>query len=114
MRRRWVLGLLLGGLLLPALWGGVVGEQSHLLLPFLRQDTTWQAIQQRGLWRVGLDPSFPPFELLDATGKVVGYDVALAEALAASWGGRVEIVAVGFDSLPDTLKAGKIDSIVSA
>ncbi len=114
MRRRWVLGLLLGGLLLAALWGGVVGEQSHLLLPFLRQDTTWQAIQQRGLWRVGLDPSFPPFELLDATGKVVGYDVALAEALAASWGGRVEIVAVGFDSLPDTLKAGKIDSIVSA
>src|SRR5690606_9916121 len=44
----------------------------------------------------------------------VGYDVDLAQALAKTWGLEAEIVAVGFDSLPDTLKAGKIDSIVSA
>lgn len=100
---------------------GVIGvawlftaEQSAALLPFLRRDYTWQAIQARGVWRVGLDPSFPPFEMLDAEGEPVGYDVDLAHALAATWEVRAEIVAVGFDSLPDTLKAGKIDSIVSA
>lgn len=84
------------------------------MLPFLRRDGTWQTMQQRGTWRVGLDPSFPPFEMLDAEGKPIGFDVALAEALAETWGLRAEIVAVGFDSLPDALKAGKIDSIVSA
>lgn len=84
------------------------------ILPFLRRDTTWHAIQQRGAWRVGLDPSFPPFEMLDATGAVVGYDVALAHALAETWGLRAEIVAVGFDSLPDALKAARIDSVISA
>lgn len=92
----------------------LTAEQGAALLPFLRRDYTWQAIQQRGVWRVGLDPSFPPFEMLDAAGAPVGYDVDLAHALAATWGVRAEIVAVGFDSLPDTLKTGKIDSIVSA
>lgn len=92
----------------------VTAEQGAALLPFLRRDSTWQAIQQRGVWRVGLDPSFPPFEMLDGNGAPAGYDVELAQALAATWGVRAEIVAVGFDSLPDTLKAGKIDSIVSA
>ena len=94
-------------------WLLTVG-QGAALLPFLRRDYTWQAIQARGVWRVGLDPSFPPFEMLDETGEPVGYDVDLARALAATWGVRAEIVAVGFDSLPDALKAGKIDSIVSA
>jgi len=116
MRRRrfWIAGGL-------AAVVGVIGvvwlltaEQGAALLPFLRRDYTWQAIQQRGVWRVGLDPSFPPFEMLDESGAPVGYDVELAHALAATWGVRAEIVAVGFDSLPDTLKAGKIDSIVSA
>jgi polar amino acid transport system substrate-binding protein len=81
---------------------------------FLRRDATWQQMEQRGVWRVGLDPSFPPFEMLDQTGAPVGYDVALAQALAATWGIEAEIVAIGFDSLPDALKSGKIDSIVSA
>jgi polar amino acid transport system substrate-binding protein len=71
---------------------------------------TWQAIQQRGVWRVGLDPSFPPFECWMRNNAPAGYDVDLAHALAATWGVRAEIVPVGFDSLPDTLKTGKIDS----
>mgnify|MGYP000002901294 CR=1 FL=1 len=66
-------------------------RQVEMLLPFLRRDATWQAIQQRGVWRVGLDPSFPPFEMLDAEGTPIGFDVALAQALAESWGVRVEI-----------------------
>lgn len=92
----------------------LTAEQTVSLLPFLRRDATWQAMQQRGFWRVGLDPSFPPFEMLDETGVPIGYDVDLVHALAATWGVRAEIVTVGFDSLPDTLKTGKIDSIVSA
>jgi ABC-type amino acid transport substrate-binding protein len=51
---------------------------------------------------------------LDASGAVVGYDVALARRMAAAWGMELEIVATGFDGLVDALEAGKIDSIVSA
>ncbi|HAJ38505.1 MAG TPA: hypothetical protein DCL15_22795 [Chloroflexi bacterium] len=113
-RRFWLVAGL--ALLIATSWGAwlLTAEQGAALLPFLRRDYTWQAIQERGVWRVGLDPSFPPFEMLDENGAPVGYDVDLAQALAATWGMRAEIVAVGFDSLPDTLKTGKIDSIVSA
>ena len=78
------------------------------------EDTTWQRIRQTGVWRVGMDPSFPPFELLDDTGQPIGYDVDLAQALAHRWGAQVQIVALGFDGLTDALLAGKVDSILSA
>lgn len=90
-------------------------QGGNLLGRFLgREDQTWAAMQERGTWRVGMDPSFPPFEMLDETGKPVGYDVDLAQAMAAAWGLDAEIVAMGYDSLPDALWAAKIDAIVSA
>lgn len=78
------------------------------------EDTTWQHIQQTGVWRVGMDPSFPPFELLNGAGEPIGYDVDLAQALAERWGVQVQIIAIGFDGLTDALLAGKVDSIASA
>ncbi|MCC6165820.1 MAG: amino acid ABC transporter substrate-binding protein [Caldilineaceae bacterium] len=80
----------------------------------LRQDQTWEAMAARGSWRVGLDPSFPPFELLDGNGQPAGYDVDLARRMAAAWGLEAEIVPIGFDSLLDALRAGRIDGVVSA
>lgn len=79
-----------------------------------RQDGTWAAMQERGSWRVGMDPSFPPFNQLDEQGAVVGYDADLARAIAEAWGLELEIVPLGYDSLLDALKAGRIDSVVSA
>ena len=80
----------------------------------LRRDTTWRTMQANGIWRVGMDPSFPPFERLDDAGKPVGFDVALANAIAAAWGLQVELIPIGFDSLLDALQTGKIDSVISA
>ncbi len=65
-------------------------------------------------FRVGLDPSFPPFEQLDASGAPAGYDVELAQALAERWGMRAEIVPIGFDSLLDAVKATRVDAVISA
>jgi polar amino acid transport system substrate-binding protein len=115
--RRW-LGALFGGLLLVGglvwlLWPG--RELLPNLLPsLLRRDLTWQSMQARGVWKVGMDPSFPPFETLNAAGQPVGFDVDLARALAAEWEMEVELAPIGFDSLLDALQAGKIDAIVSA
>lgn len=80
----------------------------------LRRDTTWRTMQANGVWRVGMDPSFPPFETLNREGKPVGFDVALAEQMATAWGLQVELVPIGFDSLLDALQAGKVDSVISA
>lgn len=77
-------------------------------------DETWLKMQERGSWRVGMDPSFPPFETLDAEGAPVGYDVDLARQIAAQWGLEAEIVAIGFDSLLDALLVGRVDAVISA
>ncbi len=81
---------------------------------FPTEDRTWQTMQANGVWRIGTDPSFPPFEQLDANGQPEGYDIDLARQIAAQWGLKIEIVSIGFDSLLDALQAGKIDSVISA
>jgi polar amino acid transport system substrate-binding protein len=99
-------------LLLGALLFTLFTPQSVIRL--LRRDSTWQTMQTTGVWRVGMDPSFPPFEWLDEAGKPVGYDVELAERIAADWGLAVEIIPIGFDSLGDAVQTGRVDSVISA
>ena len=82
--------------------------------PLAGRDEVWQRIQETGEWRVGLDPSFPPFEMLDGIGRPIGFDVDLAEQIAASWGVTVTFHSIGFDSLFDAVMAGRIDSAISA
>ena len=77
-------------------------------------DEIWLQMQERGSWRVGMDPSFPPFETLDAQGAPVGYDVDLAREIAAEWGLEAEIVAIGYDSLLDALLVDRVDAVISA
>lgn len=109
---RWLLvaGMALAILLAATLLFFLAPETIRLL----RRDSTWRAMQSTGVWRVGMDPSFPPFEMLDSAGRPAGFDVALAEALAAALGVNVELIPIGFDSLLDALQTGKIDSIISA
>lgn len=109
-----LVGLLAAVLLLVALLPDANRPGGLITRLLFRQDHTWQAMTARGSWRVGMDPSFPPFETLDDNGQPVGYDVDLARRMAESWGLEAEIVPIGFDSLLDALRAGRIDSVVSA
>ncbi|MFQ5592735.1 MAG: substrate-binding periplasmic protein [Anaerolineae bacterium] len=78
-----------------------------------QEDETWARIQQAGVMRVGLDPSFPPFEV-DNAGQIAGYDVDLAHALAERWGVTVQLVPIHFDGLIDGLLTEQYDAIISA
>jgi len=85
-----------------------------------KPDATWVHILETGAWRVGIDPSFPPFESDDAKGNLSGFDIALADEIARAWSEanatpiHVEYVYSGFDGLYDALKARQFDAIVSA
>ncbi|MEZ4830726.1 MAG: transporter substrate-binding domain-containing protein [Caldilineaceae bacterium] len=109
-RRNWLLSALIAAaliILIAVLW-------QRDVINFAGVDRTWLAIQERGTWRVGMDPSFPPFELLDDDGAPVGFDVDLAHALAAELSVDVEIVTLGFDGLIDAVQVGRIDSVINA
>lgn len=111
-RNRWLLGA--GVTLVILLAATLLFFLAPETIRLLRRDTTWRTIQSTGVWRVGMDPSFPPFEMLDRAGQPAGFDVALATELAAALGVNVELIPIGFDSLLDALQTGKIDSIISA
>lgn len=89
--------------LIPLLW--------FLFAP--RDDGALAEIQRRGVLRVGLDASFPPFETMADNGQIVGLDVDLAQAVAADLGVEVELVNIGFDGLYDALLAGRVDLVIS-
>ena len=63
---------------------------------------------------VGMELSYPPFEMTDEDGAPVGISVEMAMALGRSLGREVEIKNLPFDGLIPALKTGKIDLIISS
>jgi ABC-type amino acid transport substrate-binding protein len=95
---------------------------TFLLLVFLlsscgaaEPDLTWQRIQEQGVFRIGMDANWVPFEFVDGTGQLSGFDVALARELGKRLGVDVHFVAnLSYDGLYDALTAGRADVIISA
>lgn len=73
---------------------------------------TWQRIEETGILKVGLDPTYPPFEAVNDEG-VFGVDVDLANALAADLGLEAEFVLFGYDGLYDALGTRQVDVLIS-
>jgi polar amino acid transport system substrate-binding protein len=69
---------------------------------------------QGAVLRVGMDLSYPPFEMQDKAGNPDGVGVRLAEALAAHLGRPLKIVPMEFSGLIPALKTGNIDLILSS
>ena len=76
-------------------------------------DRYLERIRQSGTLRVGMDPTYPPFDML-REGQVAGYDASLAEAIARDLGVKVEFKTLALDTLYDALIAGNVDMLVSA
>ncbi len=109
MKKRYIL---LGFILLAAAgllaWHLLRGKEE-------KEDETWARIEEIGVLRVGLDPSYPPFEDMDEGNRqIFGYDVDLAREIGRRLDVEVEFVLAGFDGLYDALQMGKFDVIISA
>lgn len=64
--------------------------------------------------RVGMELSYPPFEMVDKSGNPAGVSVELARALAESLGQPLQIESMEFTGLIESLRSGKIDCIISS
>jgi polar amino acid transport system substrate-binding protein len=62
---------------------------------------------------VGTEAQFPPFEIVDDSGNVVGFDVDLMNAIAEDQGFKVEYLDQDFAGLIPALQTGNIDIIAS-
>lgn len=84
-----------------------------LLLIACSRSNTWQRIQQSDTLRIGLDPTYPPFENADS-GELVGIDVDLAKAIATDLALTPQFDYIGYDGLYDALLTERVDVLISA
>src|SRR5690242_4010237 len=79
-----------------------------------RQDTLDRIVAQKTL-RVGTNPGYAPFEMIDTDGNLIGFDCDVARYLAAQMGNevKVEFVKSDWDPIIANLNAGKFDVIMS-
>ncbi|MGB3644336.1 MAG: transporter substrate-binding domain-containing protein [Mesorhizobium sp.] len=64
--------------------------------------------------RMGVEGAYPPFNYVNAAGKVQGFDVDIGEALCVRLARRCEWVVVPWDGLIPALQAGKFDVLMSS
>ena len=64
--------------------------------------------------RVGMELTYPPFEMQDKAGNPDGVGVKLAEALAKDLGRPLKIVPSDFSGLIPALKTGNVDIVISS
>jgi ABC-type amino acid transport substrate-binding protein len=76
-------------------------------------DAVWNHIQQTKVIKVGTDPTWPPYQLLDNNSKIVGFEVDLANAAAAKLGFTIDWQNVGFDNIILSVQNGQLDMGVS-
>jgi arginine/ornithine transport system substrate-binding protein len=63
---------------------------------------------------IATDATFPPFESIDSTGALVGYDIELMEAICEAAALDCNIINAAWDGMFPGLLAGKYDALISS
>ncbi len=72
---------------------------------------TWDDIEERGYFIVGLDDTFAPMGFRDNDGNLVGFDVDLAKEVSQRLGVEVRFQPIDWDAKVLELNSGTIDMI---
>jgi ABC-type amino acid transport substrate-binding protein len=78
-----------------------------------QQKTRMEMIHKRGTIRVGYFKDALPYAFLNSAGKLVGFDIEMANLLARELGVTLEFVLIDSQKMTEQLKAGYCDIIMS-
>jgi L-cystine transport system substrate-binding protein len=70
-------------------------------------------VKSRGTLRVALEGTYPPFDYLDSSGNLVGFEVDLADALTKRLGVKPDFVPTKWDGILAGLDSGRYDVIMN-
>lgn len=79
-------------------------------MPAIAQD---KFLMKQGTLTVGTEGTYPPFTYHDETGKLTGYDVEVARAVAAKLGLNIEFKETAWNALLAGLNNGRFDTVVN-
>ncbi len=70
-------------------------------------------VKQRGSLLVGLEGTYPPFSFQDENGKLTGYEVEFAQALAQHLGVKADLKPTKWDGMLASLDSKRIDVVIN-
>ena len=86
--------------------------QLTLLAPAAAQSNL-DAIKAAGVLKIGTEGTYAPFTYHDASGKLVGFDVEIGEAIAEKLGVKAEFLEGKWDGLIAGLDAKRYDVVIN-
>ena len=72
-----------------------------------------EAIKSAGVIKIGTEGTYAPFTFHDASGKLVGFDVEIGEAIASKLGVKAEFVEGKWDGLIAGIDAKRYDLVIN-
>lgn len=78
-----------------------------------KQGTDGKQSSEDKVLTMATSADFPPFESRDPSGKIVGFDIDLANAIAKKLGYKLEVKDMKFDGLIGALQAKRVDMVLS-
>ncbi len=85
----------------------VLGASLCVVPLSMAQSKDWSTI------RIATEGAYKPWNFTDASGKLVGLEIELAENLCKRMNAKCEIVAQSFDGMIPAINAGKFDAIMA-
>jgi cystine transport system substrate-binding protein len=86
--------------------------QAAVLMPALAGENL-AAIKSAGVLKIGTEGTYAPFTYHDDSGKLVGFDVEIGEAVAAKLGVKAEFVEGKWDGLIAGIDAKRYDTVIN-
>ena len=77
------------------------------------KESAADAIKKKGKLVVGTATGYYPFEMADKNGKLVGFDIEVANALGKELGVEIEFQNYAFSGLIPALQAKKVDLVIA-
>ncbi len=70
-------------------------------------------VKEKGVLRMGTEPTYPPMEFTDDNGKIIGFDADLMAHIASEMGLTLEVITTEFSGITEGLAADRFDAIAA-